>query len=444
MQLETRPVESLVPYANNARVHSDSQVSQIARSIREFGFNNPVLIDENGGIIAGHGRVMAANELGMSKVPVIVLAHLSESQKRAYILADNKIQLSATWDIDKLSDELQALVDQDFGLEAIGFSDAELDAILKGEAVSTPEVLSAPSDSSEDEAATGDDPELGEDEDEIEVKEGLTDDDAVPDPAPDTVSKPGDVWWLGPHKVVCGDSSDMDSALNLMGNSKADMVFSSMAFTDPPWNVGYGEHNGRRTITNDNLKEDDWQQFVLDFSGTLFAVTNPGAPIYLVMGSQEWPIVDKTLRDIGFHWSSTIVWVKDQFVLTRKDYHAQFEPIWYGWNSRAARLVEVEDRSQSDVWQFPRPKVSELHPTTKPVELVMKAIKNSSKPDAIVVDLFGGSGTTLIACEKLGRVARIMECEAKYVDVIVKRWQDFTGQKAVHAQTGKSFDELKN
>ena len=276
------------------------------------------------------------------------------------------------------------------------------------------------------------------------VDAGNTDDDEVPEAPEDPTSKLGDIYELGRHRLVCGDSTDMQVIENLMQGEQADFIF-----TDPPWNVNYGANlaNGKykdRTILNDHMSSDDWQIFCTDIAVSLFAASKAGAPIYCVMSAQEWPVIDAALRQAGFHWSSTIIWAKDSLVISRKDYHTQYEPIWYGWNESASRLVVLEDRKQSDVWEMQRPRKSELHPTTKPVELVERAIHNSAKAGGIVLDLFGGSGSTLIAAEKAGRKARLVELDPKYVDVIVTRWQEFTGQKAVCAKSKQTFDEIKN
>jgi DNA modification methylase len=397
-QVEWLETKNLIPYAKNSRTHSDTQVAQIAGSIKEFGFNNPVLIDEDNGIIAGHGRVMAAQKLGLQAVPCIRLAHLSDTQRKAYVIADNRLALNAGWDDQMLTLELQELDGEDFDLSLLGFEADELNALLNP----------------------------------IKETEGLTDEDAVPDVPEEPKTKPGDIYQLGRHRLMCGDSTSIDAVEKLMDGQKADMVF-----TDPPWNVNYGavdKGNAMgykpRTILNDHMTDDKWDDFVTGICSALFASSKPGCPIYVVMSAQEWPVLDKCLRQAGFHWSSTIIWAKDRLVLSRKDYHTQYEPIWYGWNESAARLVNVEDRKQSDLWNIERPSKSELHPTTKPVELIERALNNSSKPNANVLDLFGGSGSTMIACEKLGRTNFSMELDPKYCDVIVKRWEDFTGQKA--------------
>lgn len=413
-KIEIWSVDKLKPYAGNARTHSDEQVAQIAASIIEFGFTNPILVDSGEGIIAGHGRLLAAHQLGMTEVPVIVLDHLNDQQRRAYIIADNKLALNAGWDLDMLAEELAELDTEGFDLALTGFNDEELADLLA--------------------------------EDEPEEPDHDGDNESVPDAPVQAVSVPGDVWHLGDHRVMCGDSTDFDALPKLMGNDQADLALCSMGFTDPPWNVNIGEFKAGkagRKILNDHMDSDDWEQFANDLAGSLLEVTKPGAPLYLVMSSSEWPVVDGALRGAGFHWSSTVIWYKDQFVIGRRDYHSQYEPIWYGWNSRGPRICPLEDRKQSDVWEFPRPKRSELHPTTKPVALICKAIRNSSKPGAVVIDLFGGSGSTLIACEDTARTARLMELDPKYVDVIVKRWQEYTGLKATHGETGQTFSDVQ-
>jgi len=397
-QVEWLELKTLIPYAKNSRTHSDTQVAQIAGSIKEFGFNNPVLIDLEGGIIAGHGRVLAAQKLGLQAVPCIRLGHLTDTQRKAYVIADNRLALNAGWDDSMLTLELQDLKAEDFNLDLLGFEADELNALLNP----------------------------------IKETEGLTDEDAVPEVPEEPKTKPGDIYQLGRHRLMCGDSTSIDAVEKLMAGQLADMVF-----TDPPWNVNYGavdKGNAMgykpRTILNDHMSDDKWDDFVTGICSALFASSKPGCPIYVVMSAQEWPVIDKCLRQAGFHWSSTIIWAKDRLVLSRKDYHTQYEPIWYGWNESAARLKEVEDRKQSDLWNIDRPSKSELHPTTKPVELIERALTNSSKTNANVLDLFGGSGSTMIACEKLGRTNFSMELDPKYCDVIVKRWEEFTGQKA--------------
>jgi DNA modification methylase len=398
MQIKEVAVDKLIPYAKNSRTHSSEQVAQIAASIKEFGFRNPILVD-GVGIIAGHGRLMAAQKLNLDKVPTIDCSDMTESQKKAYIIADNKLALNAGWDTAMLSIEMKDLEDEGFDLGLLGFDDKELNALL-----------------------------------EPEVVDGLTDEDAVPELPDEPKSKLGDIYILGNHRLMCGDSTSLDAVEKMMDGDKASLVV-----TDPPWNVAYGTNLAnnaqgykQRTIMNDNFETtQEWEDFLSGFMGNIIAFTMKGCPIYCVMGASEWPAIDKALRAGGFHWSSTIIWAKDTLVLSRKDYHTQYEPIWYGWKDDGPRIWTVQDRKQSDVWECKRPKRSELHPTTKPVELIERAVLNSSNAGTIVFEPFGGSGSTLIACEKTGRKARVMELDPKYCDVIVKRWEDFTGKKAV-------------
>ena len=399
-KIELREINTLIPYINNSRKHSDEQVAQIAASIKEFGWTNPILVDGNNGLIAGHGRLLAARKLNINKIPVIELAHLSEIQKKALIIADNKLALNADWDNDLLMLELQQLNTDEFNLSLLGFDEKELDALLNP----------------------------------ITGTLGLTDEDAVPDIPDEPKTKLGDIYILGNHRLMCGDSTSIDAVEKLMNGDKASLVV-----TDPPWNVAYGTNLANnaqgykaREILNDNFATDkEWEDFLTGTFTCISLVTLPGCPIYCVMGASEWPAVDKALRMAGFHWSSTIIWTKDTLVLSRKDYHTQYEPIWYGWKSDGPRIWTVQDRKQSDVWECNRPKRSELHPTTKPVELIERAILNSSNQGVTVFEPFGGSGSTLIACEKSGRKNRTMELDPKYCDVIVKRWEEFTGKTAI-------------
>ena len=404
VQIENRPIEALIPYARNSRTHSDAQVAQIAASIREFGWTNPVLVDGSNGIIAGHGRVLAARKLGFDQVPVIELAHLTESQKRAYVLADNKLAENAGWDDELLRIELEALQAAGFDLSLTGFADDELAALMA----------------------------------ELAGNEGLTDDDAVPEITDDLVSQPGDVWLLGEHRLLCGDATDPVALETLMGSDLADM-----AFTDPPYNVNYAntakdkQRGTHRPILNDNLGE-GFAGFLSAACANLLAYSK-GA-VYIAMSSSELDTLQLAFRGAGGKWSTFIIWAKNTFTLGRADYQRQYEPILYGWRDGVDHFW-CGDRDQGDVWFINKPVKNDLHPTMKPVELVERAIRNSSKTRDIVLDLFGGSGTTLIAAEKTQRRARLVELDPKYVDVIVKRWQDYTGKAATMAATGKTFAE---
>ena len=402
-EIRITPVDNLIPYARNARTHSDEQVAQIAASIAEFGFTNPILTDGERGVIAGHGRLAAARKLGLKEVPVIELSYLTDTQKKAYILADNRLAMNAGWDDELLKLELTELKDADFDLDLMGFTSDELDRLINGDAGG-----------------------------------GLTDDDAVPETPKEPVSRPGDLWILGNHRLLCGDSTMLSDVEKLMGNELADM-----AFTDPPYNVDYGNNakdkmRGKdRRILNDALG-DGFYQFLYDACVNLLMVTKGGC--YVAMSSSELHTLQKAWLDAGGKWSTFIIWSKNTFTLGRADYQRQYEPILYGWKQGADHFW-CGDRDQSDIWNYNKPRVNDLHPTMKPVELVERAIKNSSKSRDIVLDLFGGSGTTLIACEKTGRQARLIELDPKFVDVIIKRWEDYTGQQAVREDDGMKFSE---
>lgn len=394
--------DQVTPYANNARTHSEEQIGQIMASITEFGFVNPILIDEKRIIIAGHGRLEAAKRLGMTEVPVIEIGHLSDTQRRALIIADNKIALNAGWDEDLLKVELEALAVEDFDLDLTGFSDVELDELLHAE-----------------------------------TEEEETDE---PPPVPDEpISKPGDLWICGSHRVLCGDATILTDVEKLMDGQLADMVF-----TDPPYNVDYGNTTRNkmragkqrgRDIMNDNLGA-AFEKFLYDVCINALTVTK-GA-FYVCMSSSELHTLRTTFIAAGGKWSTFIIWAKNHFTMGGADYQRQYEPMLYGWKDGNDRYW-CGARDQGDVWFIPKPARNDLHPTMKPVALVERAVKNSSKTKDIVLDLFGGSGTTLIACEKTDRQCRMMELDPKYVDVIVTRWQQQTGKKAVHAETGEAF-----
>ncbi len=403
LHIEMRPVESLIPYIRNARTHSEDQVAQIAASIAEFGWTNPILTDGANGVIAGHGRLLAARKLGLDQVPVIELSHLSPIQKRAYILADNRIAENAGWDEELLKVELAELKLGDFDLALTGFDADELDRLLDGESGS----------------------------------DGLTDEDAVPATPEQPISKPGDVWVLGEHRLLCGDATDPASYQALLADELADMVF-----TDPPYNVDYAnsakdkQRGKHRPILNDKLG-DGFGAFLLSALAPMMSVTK-GA-LYIAMSSSELDTLQSAFRSAGGKWSTFIIWAKNTFTLGRADYQRQYEPMLYGWRDGNDRYW-CGARDQGDVWFVKKPVKNDLHPTMKPVELVERAVRNSSKSRDIILDPFGGSGTTLIACEKSGRRARLMELDPKYVDVIVRRWEDFTGKKATRIDGGLKSD----
>ncbi len=404
--IERWPTEKLVPYARNARTHSEEQVAQIAASIVEFGFTNPILAGSDGVIVAGHGRLAAAQKLGLDTVPVVVLDHLTPTQRRALIIADNRIAENAGWDDAMLRIELQSLQEDGFNLDITGFDADALAEIMAGEETTV---------------------------------DGQTDDDAVPDVSATLISRPGDVWELGNHRLVCGDATDPKSYELLMADAQADMVF-----TDPPYNVDYANSakdkmRGKdRPILNDNLGD--------GFYDFLLAALTPmlercAGATYIAMSSSELDTLQQTFRAAGGKWSTFIIWAKNTFTLGRADYQRQYEPILYGWPEGENRHW-CGDRDQGDVWNIKKPRKNDLHPTMKPVELVERAIRNSSRPGDIVLDPFGGSGTTLIAAEKTGRIGWLIELDPKYVDVIVRRWQDWSGQEAYRELDAVKFNDL--
>ncbi len=389
--IEHVEISRLIPYARNARTHDDAQVAQIAASIREFGWTNPVLIDAEGGIIAGHGRVMAARKLGIDVAPCIRLSHLTDTQRRAYVIADNKLAINSGWDAELLLLEVKDLEAADFDISLLGFSGDELAAMA-------PE----------------------------QIPEGLTDEDAVPDAPVDPVTKPGDVWLMGKHRVMCGDSTSIGAVETLMDGAKADMVF-----TDPPYGVDY------KGIKNDDRS--GLEELLRGSFGNLLASCKSGASIYVFHSDRCADIFHNVFREF-FHFSSMIIWVKNSLTLSQTDYQSIHEPCIYGWMDNGKHAWH-SDRKQTSVWRFDKESVSG-HTTPKPVELIAKAIDNSSKGGDSVIDLFGGSGSTLIACEKTGREARLMELDPKYVDVIVRRWCEFTGKQATLESTGATFDAI--
>lgn len=402
---ENVEIDRLIPYARNARTHTEDQIKKIQSSIREFGFINPVLIDDKFNIIAGHGRVEAAKKEGFKELPCLFVEDLSEAQKRAYILADNRLAMDAGWDHEMLSIEIEDLRELGFDLELTGFELGELEEFgLWDEPEERPEV----------------------EDDDFDLDEAL---DEIEEPT----TKRGQIFQLGNHRLMCGDSTSINDVQALMDQAEAEMVF-----TDPPWNVNYGavkEGNAQgykpRTIMNDKMSTENFKDFMDGAFDCMNQSLKPGGMVYVVMSAQEWGNVMQSLFEQDFHWSSTIIWNKDRLVLSRKDYHTKYEPIWYGWKNGAPRLSPLEDRKQSDVWDFERPHRSDDHPTMKPIPLVAHAIQNSSKAGDKILDLFGGSGTTLLACEMTERSGFMMELDEKYCDVIIKRWEEYTGQKAV-------------
>ena len=401
------PVEKIKKYSKNARTHSAEQVAQIAASISEFGFTNPLLIDEAGSLIAGHGRLEAALSLGMADVPTIMLTGLSENQRRAYVLADNKIALNAGWDEELLHAELESLRDLDFNLELLGWDEDELSEIFDAEPA------------------------------------GQSTENLTPSIPTNPTSAPGDLWILGDHRLLCGDSTKAEDIARLMQDDQADMIF-----TDPPYGMSYG--GGRAAgstakgatvkahgmIMNDDLQGDALIKLVQDAMHLAKTYSKKQAAFYTCFTWRTYAQFEAALASAGIETKNCIVWDKKSIGLGNGHYRPQHEFIFYSggqWHG---------DKSQSDVWCMSRGATGNyVHPTQKPVELIERAIDNSSKKGAIILDVFGGSGSTIIACEKRKRASRLMELDPKYCDVIVQRWENFTGRKAHEDATGLTFEE---
>ena len=402
MKIEQRPIGQLIPYINNSRKHSDEQVAQIAASIKEFGWTNPILVDGDSGLIAGHGRLLAARKLGMAKVPVIELAHLSELQKKALIIADNKLALNSDWDNELLMIELQELDSEDFDLSVLGFDQDELDALLNP----------------------------------IEPTTGLTDEDAVPDVPEEPKTKLGDIYILGNHRLMCGDSTSIDAVEKLLQSQKADLLF-----TDPPYGVSYeGGHNKkkRQGIIADTLQGEDLTDLFYESLSTAITWLKDGAALYVWYASGKSIETYASLAKLPLKLRAVIQWykVKSGLGAFMSQYIPNCEPCMY-LHKEGCSPSWYGPTNEKTVWELKKESTNNFHPTQKPVELPERAITNSTKQGDSVLDLFGGSGSTLIACEKIGRLARVMELDPKYCDVIVKRWEDFTGKKSILSELEK-------
>ena len=395
------PVEDLIPYARNSRTHSPEQVAQLASSIKEFGFTNPILVDAEKGVIAGHGRLMGAQKLGLKEVPTIEVTGWSDAQKRAYIIADNKLALNAGWDEELLKLEFEEL--KEFGevdLELTGFELDEIDEIL------------------------------GIDElDNVE-------EDEVPEPPVEPKTKPGDLWIMGGHRLLCGDSTKSEDIERLTPAESVDLWI-----TDPPYNVAYeGGTEDKLTIQNDSMDDASFLQFLSDAFSMAYGAMKPGASFYIWHADSEGKNFRTACEINELKVRQCLIWVKNSMVMGRQDYQWKHEPCLYGWKGGASHNW-YSDRKQTTVLEFNKPLRNGEHPTMKPVDLFAYQIGNSSKKGDIVLDSFGGSGTTLVACEQMGRKARLMELDPKYCDVIVNRWQELTGLEAVR-EDGVKFNDL--
>lgn len=398
-------VKSLIPYARNARTHSDMQVAQIAASIKEFGFLNPIVITEDNTILCGHGRLMAAQKLGLKKVPCVKESHLTETQRRAFIIADNKLSLNAGWDNELLSVELTELQGADFDLDLLGFDEKELSQLFdEGNEIQ---------------------------EDEFDVETELT---------KPTFSKLGDIWSLGRHRLVCGDSTKEETYKSLMGKKKANLVM-----TDPPYNVDYQGSAGK--IKNDNMESDKFYQFLLDAFVNMEQAMASDASIYVFHADTEGLNFRKAFTDAGFYLSGCCIWKKPSLVLGRSPYQWQHEPCLYGWKKKGKHQW-YSGRKETTVWEFEKSKKNSEHPTMKPIPLLAYPITNSTMSNAIVLDPFGGSGSTLIACEQTDRICYTIELDEKFCDVIVNRYLEQVGTdteiKVIRNGKTLSYQEVVN
>ncbi len=393
MEIKTVKISELRPHPKNPRVHPDSAIDKLVRSIKEYGWTNPVLVSADGYVLAGHARLKAAEKAGIKEVPVIYLP-LEGAKAEAYLIADNRLQDETDWDYEKLKDLLQELDTGELDLGLTGFGMDEIEDLMT----------------------------------QLHVPGEIIEDD-VPEPPKEPITKPGDLWLLGRHRLLCGDATDPELVSKLMENQLADMIF-----TDPPYNVDYvGKTKEKLKIANDSMGDEDFRSFLTSAFKNMAQKSKEGAPIYVCHADSEGLNFRAAFKEAGWDLKQCIIWVKQHFVMGRQDYQWQHEPILYGWKPGAAHKF-YGGRNQSTVWQIDRPMASREHPTMKPVSLCAKAIENSSKAGDIVLDLFGGSGSTLIACEQLSRTCYMMELDPIYCDVIIKRWENLTGQKAVLAE----------
>lgn len=403
MQYYLADVSELIPYVRNARTHSEAQVAQIAASIREFGFLSPILVAEDNTILAGHGRLAAALKLGLKKVPCVKENHLTETQKRAYIIADNKLSLNAGWDSELLAVELSELEGADFNLDLLGFDEAELSSIFDA------------------------DKDVNEDDFDVEKE--------LEEPC---FSKTGDMWTLGRHRIICGDATKLETYKTLLENTKVNLVV-----TDPPYNVNYEGSAGK--IKNDNMENDKFYQFLFNSFVNMEQAMADDASIYVFHADTEGLNFRKAFQDAGFYLSGCCIWKKPSLVLGRSPYQWQHEPCLYGWKKKGKHKWYA-GRKETSVWEFEKPKKNADHPTMKPIALLAYPIKNSSMTNSLVLDPFAGSGSTLIACEQTGRICYAIELDEKYCDVIVKRYIEQVGNdKSVKVLRGGkeySFTEV--
>ena len=394
MKIEMWPIDRPVPYVRNARKIPQKAIDKVAGSLQEFGWRQPIVVDSKNVVIVGHTRLKAAQKLNYNEVPVHIADKLSEAQVKAYRLADNRTGEETGWDEELLSLEIKELADYDINIDLTGFNDNEVNKLLNQYA---------------------------------ESQQGKIGDDEIPEKI-ETRSKIGDLWLLGNHRLLCGDSTNEENLKKLFDGQKADMMF-----TDPPYNVDYGSSKNPkykpRSIQNDNMSTNQFINFIEEFLNAAKPHVKQGSPVYICYGERSGLEFLTAFKNAGLHQSCNVIWKKDVLVLGRSDYHYIHEPIFYGW-FEGQKHIYYGDRKQQSVWEIKRPKRSDLHPTMKPIELIEKALRNSSKNEDIIYEAFGGSGSTLIAAQKNNRNCYAIELDPQYCDTIIQRWEDFTGDKA--------------
>lgn len=380
-------VDKLIPYVNNARTHSKEQINKLRASIREFGFINPVIIDRDYNVIAGHGRILASQEEGIDKVPCVFVDYLTDAQKKAYIIADNRMALDADWDEELLKIEIESLKDEDFDLSFTGFDESELLDLF------------------------GDDSKGKVEDDNFDLSSALEKASFV---------EKGDVWTIGKHRLMCGDATSKEDVQILMGDTKGNLIL-----TDPPYGVSFKSSSGL-TIENDSMKNDEFYNFLLSAFKNMADHLEKGGSAYVFHADTEGLNFRKAFVDSGFHLAGCCIWVKNSLVLGRSDYQWQHEPVLYGFMQNGKHRW-YSDRKQTTIWNFDKPKKNSNHPTSKPLDLLSYPISNSTQENAVVIDTFGGSGSTLMACEKMNRICYTMELDEKYASVILRRYVEDTG-----------------
>ena len=386
-EMKLVPIAKLVPYVNNARTHSPEQINKLRSSLREFGFINPVIIDRDYGVIAGHGRILAAKEEGITEVPCVFADHLTEAQKKAYIIADNRMAMDAGWDEELLRIEIESLQGADFDISLTGFDPGELTDLFAGDSDSDVK------------------------DDDFDLSTALEKAAFV---------KKGDIWTVGRHRLMCGDATSADDVAALMDGKRANLVV-----TDPPYGVSFKSSDGL-TIENDSMKGDEFYQFLLAAFKNVVANLEKGGAAYVFHADTEGLNFRRAFQDAGFHLAGCCIWVKNSLVLGRSDYQWQHEPVLYGFLQNG-KHPWYSDRKQTTIWNYDKPKRNKNHPTSKPLDLLGYPICNSSQENGIVIDTFGGSGSTLMACEQSGRICYMLELDEKYASVILRRYVEDTG-----------------